>query len=100
MNTDSFLSELRSKRNYISGKMEYIRHCIRSGIGSIEFTVKDPENRESFYFSKHDLPFNLELEVSILLWDALDAYGDQLAEIEYQIKVLHEAKMDNIRRDI
>ena len=100
MSNEILLSELQSKRDYIAGKMEYIRQCIRAGIGSIELTVKDPENRESFYFSKHDLPFNLELEASILLWDALDTYQDQLAEIDYQINELNEAKMDNIRGDI
>jgi hypothetical protein len=100
MNTDNLLYELQSKRNYILGKMENIRQCIRAGIGSVEIIVKDPINRQSFYFTEYDMPFNLQLEASILFWDALDAYGDQLAEIEYQINELNETKVDNIRRDI
>lgn len=100
MNTDITLYELQSKRNYIAGKMEYIRQCIRSGIGTLSFTVHSATSLESFFFTENDVPFNLQLEASILLWDALDAYGDQLAEIEYQINELNEAKMDNIRRDI
>lgn len=96
MSNKILLSELQSKRNYISGKMEYIRQCIRAGIGSIELTVKDPDDRESFYFTKHDLPFNLELEVSILFWDALDAYQDQLAEIDCKIEDLLYGWIDEI----
>lgn len=96
MTNKILLSELQSKRNYIAGKMEYIRQCIRAGIGSIELTVKDPENRESFYFTKHDLPFNLELEASILFWDALDTYQDQIAEIDCKIEDLLYGWIDEI----
>lgn len=100
MNTGFTLYELQSKRNYIAGKMEYIRNCIRAGILTVQIIVKDPNNRESFFFTEHDLPFNLQLEASVLFWDALDAYQDQLAEIDYQINELNETKMDNIRGDI
>ena len=100
MNTGITKYELQSKRNYIAGKMEYIRQCIRSGIGTISFTVHSATTLGSFFFTENDVPFNLQLEASILLFDALDAYGDQLAEIEYQINELNETKMDNIDSDI
>lgn len=94
------VSDLEAWKKRIESKMEYIRQTIKTGIDLVEITIAAP-NGKIFYFNEHDLPFKLELEASILLWDSLEYYQEQITEIDYHIELKkNETKMDNIRGDL
>ncbi len=88
---DSIL--LRSRRQAIQDKINYLRSILRQGIGPVEIFIRPEkvdlfEENEMFtqsYVNAHDVPFNLKLEVSILLHDAIEQYEDMICEIDFQL---------------
>lgn len=87
---------LRSRRQAIQDKVIYLRSILKQGIGPVEIFIKpetvdlydDAEMCTQSYVNAHDVPFNLKLEVSILLHDAIEQYEDMICEIDFQLEEL------------
>lgn len=81
---------LAARKQAILDKISYLRSIIYPGIDSVEIFIRNQDGSSTAYISRHDLPFNLNLEVSILLHDAIDHYTDMIAEIDFYLTIDNE----------
>lgn len=74
---------LAARKQAIVDKIAYLRSITSLGIDSVEIFIRNQDGSSTAYINKHDLPFNLNLEMSILLHDAIDYYTEMIAEIDF-----------------
>lgn len=97
--TQLSVEDLQQWKERIQKKIQYIKAAHKSGIENVQITVTGTD-KKVHYFNQHDLPFNLQLEASILLLDSMEYFEDQITEIEYHIQLKkHESKVDHISGD-
>lgn len=76
---------LVSRKRAIQDKVMYLKSIIKSGIDHVEIFTRGTDQEETAYLNRHDIPFNLTREISILLFDSIEYYEDMIIEIEYQL---------------
>jgi hypothetical protein len=98
------IEQFQQDKEKLQSKIDYLKMIVNHEvIESVELTFKTfgydsagVQYHIDRYINQHDIPFKLNLELSILLRDSIEYYQEQIDQLNYEIEQYNDqTTMDN-----